>query len=547
MRIDEGEKEQGSTRAGRWPGSSSTASRSGLTARSSPALLGRGGDPLPAVLRLRGDPRHLRRRARARQLAAVRVRAAHRRHHRGRGASSLPAVRRRRGCGMPGGVRAAPAGAARRTSSSATRRRTGCGRTGSGRCCSRAGCGSSRRASVPAGADVARRGDAGRRDRHDRRRCSRTPTSGRPGPRTVWERSRGASPAGRPRTAGAAPGRRRPAHQPVLDPNPVDLAGLDEVRRRAPCCAPSTGRCRSQGRRRTPAGPALPRHGAADLERAAAQPRASPAASSSWSGCATSSAPVRPWCRSRRRCTGSAASARPRWPWSTCTGSWPTTTWCGGSRRADRRRGRRPRRARPSASARRPATTWRPPPRRPSTCCGAGCPSRAGCWSSTTPTTPRPLKRFFPQGGPGHVLITSRNQAWSAVRRRARRSTCSSREECVEHLHRRAPGLSTEDAEQVAAAVGDLPLAVEQAAAWLAETATPVPRTSSSWPSRPPTCWRSTSRRTTPSRWPRPGTSPSTGSRRVPGRRPAAPAVRLLRARADLREPPLQQGDDRRR
>ncbi|MGH8967657.1 MAG: FxSxx-COOH system tetratricopeptide repeat protein, partial [Actinomycetes bacterium] len=41
-------------------------------------------------------------------------------------------------------------------------------------------------------------------------------------------------------------------------------------------------------------------------------------------------------------------------------------------------------------------------------------------------------------------------------------------------LQRRAPGLSERDAAQVATAVGDLPLAVEQAAAWIAETATPI-------------------------------------------------------------------------
>lgn len=48
------------------------------------------------------------------------------------------------------------------------------------------------------------------------------------------------------------------------------------------------------------------------------------------------------------------------------------------------------------------------------------------------------------------------------------------REESIEHLQRRAPGLGKDDAEQVAVAVGDLPLAVEQAGAWIAETATPV-------------------------------------------------------------------------
>ncbi|MGQ4404274.1 FxSxx-COOH system tetratricopeptide repeat protein [Streptomyces hayashii] len=85
---------------------------------------------------------------------------------------------------------------------------------------------------------------------------------------------------------------------------------------------------------------------------------------------------------------------------------------------------------------------------------------------------PDMLKRYFPAGG-GHILITSRNQAW------AQQGTSLSvdvfpRQESVEHLTRQAPGLSVEEADRVADAVGDLPLAVEQAAAWLAQTATPT-------------------------------------------------------------------------
>ncbi|MEV0034724.1 FxSxx-COOH system tetratricopeptide repeat protein [Streptomyces sp. NPDC050804] len=86
---------------------------------------------------------------------------------------------------------------------------------------------------------------------------------------------------------------------------------------------------------------------------------------------------------------------------------------------------------------------------------------------------PEQIQRFFPPGGPGHVLVTSRNQSWSQYGD-ALPVDVFLREESVEHLQRRAPGLSTEDADKVATAVGDLPLAVEQAAAWIAETATPV-------------------------------------------------------------------------
>ncbi|MER6997314.1 FxSxx-COOH system tetratricopeptide repeat protein [Streptomyces sp. NPDC000410] len=84
---------------------------------------------------------------------------------------------------------------------------------------------------------------------------------------------------------------------------------------------------------------------------------------------------------------------------------------------------------------------------------------------------PEQLKRFFPTGG--HILVTSRNQTWSQYGD-ALPVDVFLREESIEHLQRRAPGLTLDDADQVASAVGDLPLAVEQAAAWIAETATPV-------------------------------------------------------------------------
>ncbi|MGI5454557.1 FxSxx-COOH system tetratricopeptide repeat protein [Streptomyces sp. CA-249302] len=85
---------------------------------------------------------------------------------------------------------------------------------------------------------------------------------------------------------------------------------------------------------------------------------------------------------------------------------------------------------------------------------------------------PESLAPYFPTGG-GHVLVTSRNQAWAAPGRSLPVDVFL-REESVEHLALRAPGIPLDQAGQVATAVGDLPLAVEQAAAWLAETATPV-------------------------------------------------------------------------
>ncbi|MEU6853261.1 FxSxx-COOH system tetratricopeptide repeat protein [Actinacidiphila alni] len=85
---------------------------------------------------------------------------------------------------------------------------------------------------------------------------------------------------------------------------------------------------------------------------------------------------------------------------------------------------------------------------------------------------PESIRGFLP-GGRGHVLLTSRNQNWSQLGNSLEVDVFK-REESVEHLLRRAPHIGREGAGQVAAAVGDLPLAVEQAGAWLAETPTTV-------------------------------------------------------------------------
>lgn len=85
---------------------------------------------------------------------------------------------------------------------------------------------------------------------------------------------------------------------------------------------------------------------------------------------------------------------------------------------------------------------------------------------------PKELESFFP-GGPGHVLVTSRNPTWSRVADPLEIDVFT-RRESVEHLQRRVPQLTDDDAEMVAEALGDLPLAIEQAGAWLEETGTPA-------------------------------------------------------------------------
>jgi MinD-like ATPase involved in chromosome partitioning or flagellar assembly/tetratricopeptide (TPR) repeat protein len=85
---------------------------------------------------------------------------------------------------------------------------------------------------------------------------------------------------------------------------------------------------------------------------------------------------------------------------------------------------------------------------------------------------PLELEPYFP-GGSGHVLVTSRNQAWSRVADPLEIDVFT-REESVEHLLRRVRQLDPADAAKVAIALGDLPLAIEQAGAWLEQTGMPA-------------------------------------------------------------------------
>jgi CO dehydrogenase nickel-insertion accessory protein CooC1 len=78
------------------------------------------------------------------------------------------------------------------------------------------------------------------------------------------------------------------------------------------------------------------------------------------------------------------------------------------------------------------------------------------------------LEPYLPAGS-GHVLITSRNQAW-AHSAEPLEVDVFTRSESVAHLLRHVPGLDIGDAGDVCEAVGDLPLAIEQASAWLEQT-----------------------------------------------------------------------------
>ncbi|HWM15334.1 MAG TPA: FxSxx-COOH system tetratricopeptide repeat protein [Microbacterium sp.] len=83
------------------------------------------------------------------------------------------------------------------------------------------------------------------------------------------------------------------------------------------------------------------------------------------------------------------------------------------------------------------------------------------------------IKEYFPANGPGQILITSRNPEWADVANPLE-ITVFRREESIALLRRRGPEMSDEDADALAEKLGDLPLAVEQAAAWRAETGMPV-------------------------------------------------------------------------
>jgi tetratricopeptide (TPR) repeat protein len=87
--------------------------------------------------------------------------------------------------------------------------------------------------------------------------------------------------------------------------------------------------------------------------------------------------------------------------------------------------------------------------------------------------SPEAVLPFFPRNGPGEILITSRNSDWAGIARPLELAVFK-REESIELLGRRGPEIDPDDADQLADKLGDLPLAVEQAAAWRAVTGMPV-------------------------------------------------------------------------
>jgi Tetratricopeptide repeat/NB-ARC domain len=87
--------------------------------------------------------------------------------------------------------------------------------------------------------------------------------------------------------------------------------------------------------------------------------------------------------------------------------------------------------------------------------------------------SPQDIAGWLP-GGNGHVLITSRAQGWEEVAVPVEVDVLA-RAESVALLRDRVPGLADADADRVAQELGDLPLALAQTAAYLAETGMPAP------------------------------------------------------------------------
>jgi hypothetical protein len=81
---------------------------------------------------------------------------------------------------------------------------------------------------------------------------------------------------------------------------------------------------------------------------------------------------------------------------------------------------------------------------------------------------PELIRELMPPG-PGHVIVTSRNRGWDRLVD-ALEVDVFTRAESLGYLQRRVKGITPDDAERLAVELGDLPLALDQAAALLTET-----------------------------------------------------------------------------
>jgi hypothetical protein len=99
---------------------------------------------------------------------------------------------------------------------------------------------------------------------------------------------------------------------------------------------------------------------------------------------------------------------------------------------------------------------------------------------------PDDVRRWLPGGG-GHVLITSREHVWGEIAATVEMELMP-RPDSVALLRGRVAELGQTDAARLAEHLGDLQLAVAQAAGFMAETGVTRPDTRSCWTRTPPGC-----------------------------------------------------------
>lgn len=82
------------------------------------------------------------------------------------------------------------------------------------------------------------------------------------------------------------------------------------------------------------------------------------------------------------------------------------------------------------------------------------------------------MRRFLPVGGEGHVIVTSRDGGWELPGEQPSMAVREfDRDESIQLLRRRGPKtLAVSEAHRLAEELGDLPLALDQVAAWLHES-----------------------------------------------------------------------------
>ncbi|MFI7606020.1 FxSxx-COOH system tetratricopeptide repeat protein [Micromonospora sp. NPDC049366] len=81
----------------------------------------------------------------------------------------------------------------------------------------------------------------------------------------------------------------------------------------------------------------------------------------------------------------------------------------------------------------------------------------------------RAIEKFLPQGGRGHIIITAREKTWEESAQTVEIIPFS-REESIAHLQQQVRGISRRDADRVAEALGDLPLALSLGGALMADS-----------------------------------------------------------------------------